>query len=292
VDIPLTIAAASHGKMKLLNVQPNRYAYYVTEGVELADGKMMKINDKSYYKNDPISYWDWYLLSKSEKDLFIEKTYVNCITCKIDGTEYQAGSYVLTDTEYRDLTGTSHTYTDLDGNTILNADKEAANDKYIFRPSNIVSHDAGYILTYDVNNPSKWDNWFTPKDDTKGDKIMLAEYEELGPVTSGSTLGKDAYYDGPTYRLNPDILEEGATGTLLGQRYYKEGELIPASVDSIYQYVKTNYNAIPADPSETDPDYKEKRQAIFEAAYIVPSTITVPEEGGAEHHYYEGAAVD
>ena len=286
VDIPLTIAAASHGKLKLLNVMPNRYAYYSAPGVKLEDGKKVIINDKTYYKNDPISYWDWYLLSKSEKDLFIEKTYVNCITCKIDGTEYQAGSYVLTDTEYRALTGTSHTYTDLDGNTILNADKEAANDKYIFRPSNIVSHDAGYILTYDVNNPSKWDNWFTPKDDTNGDKIMLAEYEELGPVTSGSTLGKDAYYDGPTYRLNDDI----QNGMLLGQRLYKEGELIAKNVYTTYGNIPKS--AIPAAPDPKAEDYKEKRQAIFEAAYIVPSTITVPEEGGAEHHYYEGAAVD
>ena len=286
VDIPLTIAAASHGKLKLLNVMPNRYAYYSAPGVKLEDGKKVIINDKTYYKNDPISYWDWYLLSKSEKDLFIEKTYVNCITCKIDGTEYQAGSYVLNDTEYRALTGTSHTYTDLDGNTILNADKEVAKDNYIFRPSNIVSHDAGYILTYDVNNPSKWDNWFTPKSNTNGDKIMLAEYEELGPVTSSSTLGKDAYYDGPTYRLNDDI----HNGMLLGQRLYKEGELIAENVYTTYGNIPDG--AIPPAPDPKAEDYKEKRQAIFEAAYIVPHTITVTEEGGAEHHYYEGAAVD
>ena len=285
VDIPLTIAAASHGKMKLLNVKPNLYAYYSAPGVKLEEGKKVIINDKTYYLNDPISYWDWYLLSKSEKDLFIEKTYVNCITCKIDGTEYQAGSYVLNDTEYRALTGTSHTYTDLDGNTILNADKEVAKDKYIFRPSNIVSHDTGYILTYDVNNPSKWDNWFTPKSDTNGDKIMLAEYEELGPVTSGSTLGKDAYYDGPTYRLNDDIDE----GMLLGQRLYKEGELIAENVYTTYRSIPSE--AIPAAPDPEAEDYEKKRQATFEAAYIVPSTITVT-VGDAEHHYYEGAAVD
>ena len=70
VDIPLTITAASHGTMKLLNVMPNRYAYYSAPGVKLEDGKKVIINDKTYYKNDPISYWDWYLLSKSEKDLF------------------------------------------------------------------------------------------------------------------------------------------------------------------------------------------------------------------------------
>ena len=283
VDIPLTIAAASHGKMKLLNVMPNRYAYYSAPGVKLEEGKKVIINDKTYYLNDPISYWDWYLLSKSEKDLFIEKTYVNCITCKIDGTEYKAGTKVLTDTEYKALTGTSHTYTDLEGNTILNADKEAANDFYIFRESNNVSHDTGYILTYDVNNPAKWDNWFTPRDDTNGDKIMLEAYDALGPVTSGSTLGKDAYYDGPTYSLI------GNKGMLLGQRLYKVGELIDNSIYTTYQNIPSG--AIPADPDPTAEDYEQKRQATFEAAYIVPSTITVTEVSGAEHHYYEGAAV-
>ena len=91
VDIPLTLAAASHGQMKLLNVMPNLYAYYSRPGEVLGDGKKITINDKAYYKNDPISYWDWYLLSKYEQELFVEKTYVNCITCKIDGTEYAAG---------------------------------------------------------------------------------------------------------------------------------------------------------------------------------------------------------
>ena len=30
----------------------------------------------------------------------MQKTYTNCITCKIDGTEYAAGTYVMTDTEF------------------------------------------------------------------------------------------------------------------------------------------------------------------------------------------------
>ena len=35
VDIPLTITAASHGTMKLLNVMPNKYAYWSAPGVKL-----------------------------------------------------------------------------------------------------------------------------------------------------------------------------------------------------------------------------------------------------------------
>ena len=96
VEIPLTIAAASHGKMKLLNVMPNRYAYYSSTGVPLESGKKIIINDKTYYLNDPISYWDWYLLSASERDLFVEKTYTNCVSVSInDGTVYEPGTLVI-----------------------------------------------------------------------------------------------------------------------------------------------------------------------------------------------------
>ena len=86
VDIPLTITAASHGTMKLLNVMPSRYAYYSTPGVPMGDGKKVIINDVTYYKNDPISYWDWYLLSASEKELFVEQTYVTIADCTIGET--------------------------------------------------------------------------------------------------------------------------------------------------------------------------------------------------------------
>ena len=275
VDIPLTIAAASHGRMKLLNVQPNLYAYYASPGVELTGDKKVVINDKTYYKNDPISYWDWYLLSKSEKELFVPKTFTNCITCKIDGVEYAAGSYVMTDQEFTTYKSSSHIYTNADNETIVDSDNTPVGADYIFRQSNNVGHDTGYILTYEVNNPGKWDNWFTPKSDSNGDKIMLAAYDELPAATSGSTLGKDAYYDGPTYCLDPDILEEGETGKLLGQHDYKVGELISKSVEDTYQ-------AIANKPSSG--------QATFEQAYIVPAKITVT-EGTVEHHYYPGAAV-
>ena len=59
VDIPLTITAASHGTMKLLNVMPNKYAYYSATGVKLEEGKKMVINEVEYHLNDPINYWDW-----------------------------------------------------------------------------------------------------------------------------------------------------------------------------------------------------------------------------------------
>ena len=276
VEMPLTIAAASHGKMKLLNVMPNRYAFYSSEGVELAEGKRVIINDKSYYKNDPISYWDWYLLSRSEKDLFVEKTYTNCITCKIDGVEYAAGAYVMTDGQFTDFKKESHTYTDAEGETIEKGDKTPADDDYIFRESNNVAHGEGYILTYQVNNPSIWDQWYTPKTTTETvsyrDKLSLAEYSAL---TSESTLKKSDYYDGPTYRLDPDKLD-GEDGKVLGQSSFKEGDLIPKSVEDTYK-------AITNKPSTG--------QATFVPAYIVTSKFSVTDGTGKEHQYYPGTAI-
>lgn len=266
VDIPLTIAAASHGKMKLLDVKPNRYAYYSAPGVKLESGKKMVINDKTYYANDPISYWDWFLLSKAEKELFIEQTYTNCVPVCIDGgTLHEAGTLVMTDTEYADY-GT-HTYTDAEGNVILDGDKEEAGKEYIFRESNNASHDTGYLLTYEVNNPSQWDTWYTPKETSYTGKIDKATYEDPETVKSN-------YEDGPTYRLKEDI--EG--GTVLGQQTYAVGDLIPQNIETTYQAIVTAGKQ----PSSG--------QATFEPAYIVTKKITVV-ESGVEHNYYPGTTV-
>ncbi|MBQ9640847.1 MAG: hypothetical protein IJV06_04750 [Bacteroidaceae bacterium] len=112
VDIPLTITAASHGTMKLLNVMPNRYAYYAvnngTSQVKLEGDRKIVINDVSYGLNTPISYWDWYLLSASEKNLFVEDTYYVKEDCKVGNTEYKAGTVMLS-SEYKELRGTGAT---------------------------------------------------------------------------------------------------------------------------------------------------------------------------------------
>ena len=273
VDIPLTIAAASHGKMKLLNVMPNRYAYYAKPGEPLGDGKKMIINGKTYYKNDPISYWDWYLLSNYEKDLFVGKTYVNCITCKIDGTEYAAGTYVMTDAEFTTYKTTfpagktKHEYTNAAGEVIKDADDNVVGDDYIFRESNNVSHDEGYILTYEVNNPSQWDNWYTPKNNTDGSKITLVAYEAKEPTD------KTKYEDGPTYRLKAT-----SGGAVLGQSEYKHGDLIPEAVYTTYEGIKGNITS------------SNGKQATFEKAYIVKNKITI--SGNTSDTYYNvGTAV-
>jgi hypothetical protein len=281
VDIPLTITAASHGTMKLLDVMPNRYAFYSSPGVPLGYDKKVNINDIEYFKNDPISYWDWSLLSNTEKELFVEKTYVTNDSCKIGDTYYPSG-YVMLPDEYESLMAAAQEH-DIDGQTVP-AVQKATKDKdgnpvvvkddndnivwkafdFVFRESNNLRHNTGYILAYKVNNPTGWDTWYTPKLDTDGSKITLAAYKEK------SNDDKNKYEDGPTYRL------KGSAGAVLGQRNYKVGDLISKDVYDTYQ-------AIPNKPTTG--------QAVFGDAYLVTKQITEQVVSGGTRHLNPGAAV-
>ena len=281
VDIPLTITAASHGTMKLLDVMPNRYAYYSSPGVPLGNDKKVKINDIEYSKNDPISYWDWSLLSSTEKELFVEKTYVTNDSCKVGDTYYPSG-YVMLPDEYESLMAAAQEH-DIDGQTVP-AVQKATKDKdgnpvvvkddndnivwkafdFVFRESNNLRHNTGYILAYKVNNPTGWDTWYTPK--SNGSKITLAAYKEL------SKTEQDKYEDGPTYRL------KGSAGAVLGQRNYKVGDLISKDVEDTYKAIAEGNR--PANP------------ATFVPAYLVTKQITLPdEETGGTRHLNPGSAV-
>ena len=273
VDIPLTITAASHGTMKLLDVMPNKYAYWNSDGQPLASGQKLIINDHEYQLNDPISYWDWFKLANSEQNLFVEDTYIIREDCKIGNTEYAAG-HVLLPEQYESLRG-NLVYEKLDDGTY---DTEPLEDGFNFlvRSSNNMSHNTGYILTYKVNNPTDWDTWYTKADDDSHSKKSTAEYNN-----------EAGYEDGPTYYLT-----NGEQGGLLGQRNYKESDLISKLVYDTYQSVVENYpGAIPpSDPEASgyDPDLK---QAKFERAWLVTEDVDVPVAGGTERHQKTGTAI-
>ena len=76
VNIPLTITAASHGKITLVDVQPNLYAYYSdgTSKTKLGNDESMLIGTNTYHLNDTISYWDWSLLSDADRAKFVKDT--------------------------------------------------------------------------------------------------------------------------------------------------------------------------------------------------------------------------
>jgi hypothetical protein len=263
VDIPLTITAASHGTMKLLNIKPNKYAYLNTNGEKLGADQKLIINDVTYYLNTPISYWDWYKLTKSEQALFKDNTYVVSDDCWIGNTEYKAG-YVMLDTEYntlRDSNPSVYQKVEKEDGTIGNV-SVAFDD--MFHSSNNLSHDTGYILTYKVTNPTEWDTWYTlfnSSDQTK------------------NQIGGEGYNNGPTYRLISN------TGALLGQRRYEEGGLISKEVYEIYQDVVADHSEAIPHPDPENEDYEDLKQATFEKAWIVTKQTTV-KEGGQERHLY------
>ena len=270
VNIPLTISAASHGVMKLLNVKPNRYAYYSTYNANVqkkldSDGKLV-INDVEYHLNDPISYWDWNLLTPSERNLFVEDTYVVIADSKIGETEYAEGT-VLLKGEYDALIE--------DGKPTNVTQKKIVNDEetyvpvdfdYVFRSSNNLSHNTGYILTYNVNNPAVWNKYYSPLTGPSRDgKITVDEYKDL------DVNAQAAYTDGPTYRPN-------ANG-LYGQRDYKYSDIITEEVYITYQDAQSAHpEAIPT-----------SGQATFEPAYLVTSYLETTKKDGTEQRLQEGA---
>ena len=255
VDIPLTITAASHGTMKLLNVKPNKYAYYKSSGVKLQQGEKMVINDITYEPNTPISYWDWTLLSKSEKNLFVDETYVSIADCKIGETVYPAGTVLLPD-EYNEKKNTSVHHVEKNQDVPFTE---------VFRPSNNLGHETGYILTYKVNNPTEWNTWYTEQNDNANDSNKAREKNQTG----GS-----GYEDGPTYHLT-------GAAKVLGQREYEEGNLISTDV---YDTYKAIYD---------DPDKRSAipgGQATFERAWLVTKKIDIT-SGGSTTHLNPGNAV-
>ena len=255
VEIPLTITAASHGTMKLLNVQPNYYAYYASSGHPLADGQKLIINDVTYYKNDPISYWDYFLLSQSEKSLFVPATYVTIGDCKVNGTPYAEGTVLLSE-QYNTLRNSSPSVTYEEGG-VEKTDKDF---DYFFRSSNNVSHDTGYMLTYKVNNPSPWDLWYT-------------KFDSSNPIENRQRTPADGYNNGPTYRL-----KDGLTGGLLGQQEYKESDVISKSVYETYQTAITTHSLSPAG------------QAVFEEAFVITNAVDVT-VGTSTRHLNPGAVI-
>ncbi len=248
VDIPLTITAASHGTMKLLDVKPNRYAYYSAPNTPMTKEQKIVINDVEYHLNDPITYWDWSLLPPAERNLFVPETYVTIADCKYSSNADEvipAGTVMLPDAYNTEKAVHPQVY---------HVEKQEMVDfDFVYRSSNNMSHNTGYMLTYKVNNPTDWDTWYTPK-------------ESAAPVADKNQTGGDAYEDGPTYRL-----KSGIEGGIFGQREYMVSNLIS-------QDVYDTYEAIDSKPATG--------QAKFQKAYLVTQ-----EYASGDVHLNVGSAV-
>ena len=290
VNLPLTITAASNGKMKLLNVQPNYYAYYssytdANTNTSL-EGSEMVLNEVTYHQNDPISYWDYYMLSPAERKLFVPKTYVTVANCTIGegenpvaitsgkvllpGVDDGGGNYPV---------GTYNYYYNLapskslrDGEEPVKYVHNTATDQdvpftEVFRSSNNMGHDTGFILTYDVTNPKEWTDWYMPKEASSGSEPWRTDKKSTEYYSGLSENDKKLYDDGPTYRLK---VVDNMTARLLGQRTYKIGDVISEETYNTYEEIKDDEAKASSIPSTG--------QAIFEKAWIVVREITDAEK--------------
>lgn len=253
-EIPLTIAAASNGRMTLRDVQPNYYAYYDKGGNKLGEenaDSVFVVNNVSYKLNQAISNWDYNLLSEGDKAKFVDKTYVVVEDCKIGTVEYKKGSVMLV-TEYNALKDSHPTITYMEGDE----EKTNGNFDYFFRLSNNLGHDTGYVLTYDVNNPMVWNNYYT-KTASPGQTNALntKQYEAAD--------NKSEYTEGPTYTL-----KSGVANAVFGQQDYNKGSIVYGSVVTNYDNnVKSHLTSM-------------EGQAIFEQAWVLKTDYTLKNASG------------
>ena len=253
VNIPLTISAGANGKLKLLNVQPNLYAYYqVNNGTTtrpLTGTNKLVLNDIQYQLNDPISYWDWQKLSKAEQKLFVDSTYVVIDDCMIGDVAFKADTVLLKE-QYKALKAGEPVVTQqklVDGVEV----NDTVDFDFLVRLTNNISHNTGYILTYNVDNPEVWNKWYTPIDSTPDKKKTSTDYSKLAADV------KLKYNDGPTYRAL-------STG-LYGQRNYSPAEIISKD---IYDTYNTAYSRLSDTEKAALPE-----QATFERAFITNATV-------------------
>ena len=267
VSIPLTITAASHGKLTLRNVQPNLYAYKDKNGNKLGSNgadATYEAGGVTYALNDPITYWDYELLSDVEKEKFVSKTYTVIEKCKIGDVAYEKGDAMLPD-DYDDIKDLATQVWDVEKEEyVTDADKPAT---YLVRLSNNVSHETGYILTYDVDNPMPWNKYYT-KSDSPSTQVNTKVYNAKNSDNQYTLANRGDYIAGPTYRLNT------STAAVYGQREYGIGDIITKPVYDIY-------DAIPDDKLPSG-------QATFEEAYVATQELIVTGDDNNEHHIYAG----
>lgn len=246
VNIPLTITAGSEGKMQLVSVNPSKYAYF--DGMFYRN-RVLTAQDSilagttTYHMNDPISYWDWSQLTMTEQSYFVDSTYVAICDARIKDKNYVKGD-VLLPTDYRTL------LKEAPKGTVEHEEgkhTEVRTDS-VFRISNELSHEAGYLLTFDMTNPLAWDDYYTTLNGTNTESILGSEYEKLGD--------KSAYIEAPTLLCNKS--------GIYGQQKYEVNDIVNQAVIDKHKTlaeatgeIKAAYDAIASE------------QATFERAYVV-----------------------
>ena len=262
VNIPLTITAGSHGKIKLVDVKPNKYAYYYDDQTRIgqtAQTDHILVNNKTYYMNDSISYWEWSQLSDEDQAKFVDATLVSIADYVVGQDTFPKG-YVLTPTDYETLY-----------NSLSNDDYKVlhvAKNKHVpvsevFRSTNNMSHDRGFALTISMTNPSGWDFYYTP----------TAQPAEANKKKAKDYNNENGYIKAPTYRAN-------AAG-VYGQRTYEHGDLITKDIYDDFQAMVTAGKV-----QET-----ATGQAVFKEAYVLTDDIVWEQANGTMTYWNKGLVI-
>ena len=229
-------------------------------GTENADSVFV-VNNVSYKLNQAISNWDYSLLSEGDKAKFVDKTYIVVEDCKIGETEYKKGTVML-ESEYNTLKNSHPTIKYMEGDE----EKTDGSFDYFFRSSNNLGHNTGYVLTYDVNNPMVWNNYYTKTASPgQANALNTQQYVIDGKDKDGNTITKSDYTEGPTYTLKP-----GVKNTVFGQQDYTLGSIIYGTTKTTYD--NTVYNRLS----------DKTGQAQVEQAYVVTKEYSVKNEAGEE----------
>ena len=235
--IPLTITPGSHGELKLVNVQPNLYAYWANkEHTSVIDEEGVKVGSRgvNYNLNDVITYWDWSQLSADEQALFVPETIVSLEECTYTNNNGQTitlpqGTVMLAN-DYQNFKTILHTKT-IEGKEVhyvhsVKKDRDVEVDD-VFHTSNNVSRNTGYVVSFEMDTPPDWNKWYSEKTGTS--KINTPTYNDK------TDSEKDNYIAGPTFSTS--------TTGVYGQRKYDKGEIIPNDVVSKYVHPGTNDQA-------------------------------------------------
>jgi len=229
--LPLTLTAGANGKITLLDIKPQYYAYWYDTDTKLgtnSEYETVEVNKVTYKLNDIITYWDYLQLSNADKVHFVPQTYVITQDYKTsaDATEtIKAGSQVYLPTdEIISTLSTTQVY-----NPASTTDDQMVYLSEIIRPSNDLTHEKGYALSVALDNPEDWDAYYT--NSTADKKISSAQYNALTPDQ------QKAYVDGPTYKAT--------TGGVLGQHNYIKGDIINGSIYDSYKKLTDNNVELP-----------------------------------------------
>lgn len=294
-NIPLTIDNDIQGKLKLEYVEQNRYAYWtgtLPQNLQGDNANTIFVNNNSYSKGDPISYYEYSRLTDEQKSYFTDNIYF----CSEKVGSYEAGK-VLTPTEYDAIftgdgaiatkssyvctvayssnTGVSYTQGQIvTEDTYKSEVQHSVNYRQNFLPinecvntANAVACANGYDMTFDWNNPDDWDAYYIRKDNSTTDKIITkAQYAALSDKTSYSPYTGTYNYSGST--------------KVLGRETYSVGDIISETAKAEGDEVKTYYTS---HSMSTDIN----ALATFdEMAYVAKEDVTI-----GDQTYKEGTCI-